>query len=1226
MEELNTYIKVNRIYFLSDIHIKNDSSKNSEYYTVFKNLFKFYKKEKVNKNDLIVITGDIMDNGYAVSGNAIEMAKFFYINLSKFAPVISILGNHDLKTNIDTLTPIVKDHLNTENKIYFLLDNKIYIYGNIAFGHTRFDSKEVTCCKEYNKKYITIALYHGMLNGSKLDNEYICRNHFSIKDFKNYKYCAYGDIHKMQFLREDNTAFYTGSLIAQKISEDAFMHGTIKIDLNIDIKNDNIKFIEIANEYKKLNLILDDDGKVSNYDINKILKHTKVADLQFSYKKFNEKQIDIIKKQFTDKGIIINNLLQKPIVNSIVFDTSVKINDQEELKLSSIIDKKSCEKFLISYIEANHQIENKERFSKNLNILLDNIKFDDTFKQKRNIQILGISINNIMIFGKNIKIDIDNFYGITGICETNSSGKSTLCEIISLILFGYTPRCDNIYSFIRNNQRDGEASLSIISNGIEYEVIRQFNLHSINDDKFAHETFIIKKYVNKQKGQYIHYIKQDARKTKIEDTVYKSKEEMRNIINNEIITYDELYQMVIMSQNREKSFLEEKEKDELLFKTTNLSFLKLISNTVDNLYSDAKNSIKDTLKKFCSKEFTEDYKKTYNHIQSYEHSKKILDEYETKIKEYDNNKIVTESEIQQKYNNLNTNLITLNERIKFYKEYDDIYEYDINKINNEIEESKATLETYNNTLHDIESNIEIKNKRLKDLNIKLINYNDIEERNDLFEEEQKKKVMILKKELFDLHKTIKDIKYKNISDNEYYELKTSKNKLDDEIKVLISQIEYYKDQNNKLNTITGMRIVLSEYNNYIKLLDEQKIIDLEIKLIDEYKLLFKKDKKTQNTLTAKKINLLSNLEELNKKIELDKNIKITYDALTNNNDFDKQIVLSQTTLNEYNDKLNILSQKINDYNQHKHNNDILQQIHKLEDRIREEEYKELEEYNEYCETKKEIKKIDYELKDLYYNKEKVLNKINKESQYVKENQDNLETINKNIQNYETFCELKKEYTETKNEFNIIEIEYKNQHKNLYDNEIKIKELRNKCIVAKEIINKCGETLEDLKHYELIVNTLKNNGLCDKILKDQIILNLQKSIDDICTYIGHEKIYINIENLSTNLKKKYNITIKTDTIKDIANAGGFQKNIMELIFKLAFLQINTYLHSDFIIIDELFDACSEENKPMAIKLVEYFKTQYNKILLVSHNQSIINLFDKRLTIERDLINGNSISYN
>jgi ABC-type lipoprotein export system ATPase subunit len=48
--------------------------------------------------------------------------------------------------------------------------------------------------------------------------------------------------------------------------------------------------------------------------------------------------------------------------------------------------------------------------------------------------------------------------------------------------------------------------------------------------------------------------------------------------------------------------------------------------------------------------------------------------------------------------------------------------------------------------------------------------------------------------------------------------------------------------------------------------------------------------------------------------------------------------------------------------------------------------------------------------------------------------------------------------------------------------------------------------------------------------------------------------------------------------------------------------------------------------MAIKFLEYYKLQYNKILLVSHNQSIINTFDNRIVIKRDSKNGNSITYN
>ena len=107
------------------------------------NLFICFKKEDVNKNDLIVITGDIMDNPYTISGSAIKLAKYLYVNLTEFCPVINILGNHDYKTNTDTITPIVKEHLTTKNDIYFLLNNKNCLFylkksrsiysGNISF-------------------------------------------------------------------------------------------------------------------------------------------------------------------------------------------------------------------------------------------------------------------------------------------------------------------------------------------------------------------------------------------------------------------------------------------------------------------------------------------------------------------------------------------------------------------------------------------------------------------------------------------------------------------------------------------------------------------------------------------------------------------------------------------------------------------------------------------------------------------------------------------------------------------------------------------------------------------------------------------------------------------------------------------------------------------------------------------------------------------------------------
>ena len=1232
MEILKKDIIVQRIYFLSDIHIKNDESRNDEYYSVFKKLFNFYKKEKVCNKDLIVITGDIMDNGFAVSGNAIEMAKYLYVNLAEFCPVLTILGNHDYKTKVDTLTPIVQRHLNTKNEIFFLLDNEIYIYGNIAFGHTKFDTDKVISCKKYNKDYVTIALYHGMLKGSKLDNNLDCRSNFLLSNFKDYKYCAFGDIHKMQYLRKDKTAFYTGSLIAQKRSEDAFIHGTMKLD----VKKEKIEFIEIPNDYKILDLVLDDDGKVSNYDFDKILKTTKYANLQITFGKYNEKMISDITDKFMKNGTQVMDIVQKPLINSLSFDTVLKVG-KNNFKLSDVKDRNGFVDFLLKYIKLNHKIDNEKRFIKNVNTLMDdlnmdNLNIDDLMKQKRDLKILDIEINNIMIYGSNVKVNIDSFNGITGLYETNSSGKSSLCEIISLVLFSCTPRCKNAYSFIRNGQKEASGTLRIISNNILYEITRTFIFHSKSDEnsKKAYDTLSIIKHINKKK--YIKYVKIDKTTNKTERTdkkekniEYKSKEFLENLILNEIITYDELYQMLVISQNREKSFLEEKNKDELLFKMANLSYLNTISVKADELYSSNKKNIKDMIKKYCSNDFIDSSKKTDNYLQVYKNSKTKLEEYEKDIQTYEKDKDTKIKEIKDKYINKNNELITLTERVKNYGDYSDLEDYNLDELVGENKDMKIELDKNKKEIKELDKNISLSDKKIETINKKLLKYKDvnIEEENDKFEEQQKKIIGELNKKLLNLHKNIKDTKYKNITKKENDKCVKDKIVLEKKIDKDIIELEKYKNEDKMVNTIIQIKKVIKEYETYLELNNEkikiESIIDF-MKLNETY---IKNDKLTKNKILKMQEEHEDKLNKVKDDLAKIKEIKDNYELIKKNVDhkdkiklLEKNIKAQQTLLSEYSDK-------INDYEQNQINQKHLDEIKILEEKINIEEDKEFEKYNKFCEMTKELNILEKKLFSIKLQKEKLLNSISKTENYIKDNQVVFDRINLNKDNYDKYCSIKKEFDVVKKEFQIIEKEFNESNKLVEKTDIKMGELKEQCIIAKNILNKCEDTINDIKDFELLVNIFKNNGLCDKLLKDQIIVNLQKAIDEICTYIGHEHIYIILESSPNNITKKYNILIKTDKIKDIANSGGFQKNIIELIFKLAFLRINSYFKSDFIIIDEIFDACSEDNKPMTIKLLEYFKTQYKKLLLVSHNQSIINLFDQRLTITHDSKDGNGI---
>ena len=88
-----------------------------------------------------------------------------------------------------------------------------------------------------------------------------------------------------------------------------------------NLEKEKIEFIKIQNIHKKLDLIIDDDGNVSNYDINKILKTTKYVDLQLTFGSYNEKNINNIKKKFEDNHIVITNFLHKPKIENLKFDT-----------------------------------------------------------------------------------------------------------------------------------------------------------------------------------------------------------------------------------------------------------------------------------------------------------------------------------------------------------------------------------------------------------------------------------------------------------------------------------------------------------------------------------------------------------------------------------------------------------------------------------------------------------------------------------------------------------------------------------------------------------------------------------------------------------------------------------------------------------------------------------------------------------------------------------------
>ena len=94
----NNKCKFNKIYHISDIHIRNTELHVEEYKHVFNNLYDYLISVK-NNYSLIIITGDILHNKDKLTPLSISLCVDFLSKLSQIMLTIFIAGNHDLQNN-----------------------------------------------------------------------------------------------------------------------------------------------------------------------------------------------------------------------------------------------------------------------------------------------------------------------------------------------------------------------------------------------------------------------------------------------------------------------------------------------------------------------------------------------------------------------------------------------------------------------------------------------------------------------------------------------------------------------------------------------------------------------------------------------------------------------------------------------------------------------------------------------------------------------------------------------------------------------------------------------------------------------------------------------------------------------------------------------------------------------------------------------------------------------
>ncbi len=186
-------------------------------------------------------------------------------------------------------------------------------------------------------------------------------------------------------------------------------------------------------------------------------------------------------------------------------------------------------------------------------------------------------------------------------------------------------------------------------------------------------------------------------------------------------------------------------------------------------------------------------------------------------------------------------------------------------------------------------------------------------------------------------------------------------------------------------------------------------------------------------------------------------------------------------------------------------------------------------------------------------------------------------------------------------------------KNLIDLYTSVGRYEQKNTELKEHKQKFLDMQEEYTTADLFMRCTHPNGISYDIIKKRLPL-INDEISKILTNIVEFDIFFE------NDDKKLDILIKHPSYdaRPIEMGSGAEKTIAAMAIRLALLNVSTLPKGDIFILDEPGTALDAENMEGFIRILDMIKTQFKTVLLISHLDSLKDIVDSQIMIEK--ING------
>ena len=850
--------KLKYIHHISDIQIRN-LKRHREYEEVFERTYEEVKKNA--DNSVVYIGGDIAHSKTDMSPELVHQLSNLFKNLADICPTIIIAGNHDCNLNnlnrMDVLTPIV-NNLNHPD-LHYLKDSGVYKCADVSFvvWDCWSDEKDFILADDVEGD-TKVVLFHGTVDRAQTDLGFFLPSDVHIDKFKGYDLGLLGDIHKKQFLNDEETIAYCGSLVQQNHGE-GLSHGY----LLWDVKERKSEYIEIPNDYGYYTLDIDkgvvpdvDDMpkkprlrvRVANTSPTELKKALAVIHNKYGVQEMSVTRTDTI----YNNERVRNNTIAVGDINS----PDVQFNLIEE------------------YLKANHIVGDDVLVKiKNINEDLNTILPEEEVYRNLSWKLKRLEFSNMFSYGENNVVDFTKLNGIVGMFAPNATGKSSLLDALSFALYDTCSRAYKAENVLNNSKKDFCCKVLFEIDGQDYVVERFAKIQRRGNVKVN-----VDFYTFDDAGEKVSMNGDQRRTTNVN---------IRKVIG----TYEDFILTALSSQNNNSVFIEKTQKEK---KTLLAQFMGL--EVFDKLWQAASEEIKDVaavLRDFKKNDWERELSEIKDKKVKYKEEQKSLEKDKDDLQA---TKKLNENAIRTLTKKLRPTDPSI-ENLDNLKENKDILTKTLSGIDTQLGESKIKVEKAKTLNEQLRTKVNYHTEQKTEENFTKIQTLETEKREAEFDLDKLKIEVKTKLEKID--------KLGNLKYNEDCNYCMSNPFTLDAIE---TQKSVDKDKEKVKQSLTNLDDIVNRLES-LKHTRERKIeLDEAISRLQQVEVLINETNSTEILLQEKRKNVLNQITTIEEKIvkyyEQEKDI-------TYNQQVENEISKTETDLEDINNELDILTNQIN---------------------------------------------------------------------------------------------------------------------------------------------------------------------------------------------------------------------------------------------------------------------------------------------------------------------------